>query len=196
MTTSQPICPPIPTREEFNERVNTGYYEEVDLNNVKQGDIILMDFTSGLNFEGNSRYFTCLEIVNPKNDEGNPEDWIRIRFLSNEERENEERDRISVPISKKYLMNLGRNKFYRINERKNFDKVANEYVKVIREKPIDAEITPFDTIMDNEGLRDNVGQFLGSKITPKNEKGGRRKKRGTKRTRRNKRKGTRRIRRK
>ena len=49
--------------------------------------------------------------------------------------------------------------------------------------------------MDNEGLRDNVGQFLGSKITPKNEKGGRRK-RGTKRTRKNKRKSTRRIRRK
>jgi hypothetical protein len=57
--------------------------------------------------------------------------------------------------------------------------------------PINQQLTPVETVFANKGLSDNIGKFLGP---PTSGKGGRRKRRGTKRrTRKNKRKSTRRI---
>jgi hypothetical protein len=63
----------------------------------------------------------------------------------------------------------------------------------IRNYPEKQQLTLGETIFANKGLSGNIGKFLGP---PTSGKGGRRKRAGTRRTRKNKRKSTRRIRRK
>ena len=176
MDNSKPICPPVPSREKLEEGLKSGYYEEIDLNNAKENDIIIMDshpFPSYIN--NKKRYLTCIEIVNPKNNKGDPIDWITIRFLSNKEV-----NRIPFRISKNYLAEANV-KFYKINERLDFDKVINQKLETIHEYPIDRQLTIFEKVMATPGLPDEIGKYLSTKPSKKKTpKGGNRKNRKTK----------------
>jgi hypothetical protein len=98
------------------------------------------------------------------------------------------RQGFSGTIWKRWIPNT---KFFRkINHRKDFDDVTKEMELRIRNYPEDRQLTLGENIFANKGLSDNIGIFLG---TPPSGKGGRRKTKRTRTTRKNKRKGTRRI---
>ena len=176
MDISKPICPPKPNREEFEKGIEIGYYEKISLDDAEKGDIILMENHL---LGSKNRYITCLEIVNPKNDKGDPKDWITIHHLR------EDPIQITIPfrVSKNYLT-ANNAKFYRINRRLNFDKVMNEQLETITNYPVDKQLTIFERVMSTPGLPDEIGKSLSkttTKMTPKmTSKGGNRKNRKSK----------------
>ena len=159
-------CPPIPTLDEL---LNSGNFIEVDVDELVQGEFVIRKHLENI---------SCIEVL--END--NPVGYIRVRVYDAPPIETAE------PL-KRTLTQAGV-RFYRRNHRKNFDEFTTEMEERIRNYPENQQITSAETIFANKGLSDNIGKFLGPSTSGK---GGRRKRRGTRRTRKNKRKSTRRI---
>jgi hypothetical protein len=169
MTTNQ-TCPPVPTLDEL---LNSGNFIEVDVDELVQGEFVIRKHLENI---------SCIEVLG--ND--NPVGYIRVRVY--------DAPPIETAESLKTTLTQAGIRFYRRNHRKNFDDITKKMEVRIRNYPINQQLTSAETIFANKGLSDNIGKFLGP---PTSGKGGRRKRRGTKRrTRKNKRKSTRRIRRK
>ena len=167
--TTIPACPPRPTLEELQ----SDQFVEVDMNELVPNEFVVLRYRDRI---------SCVEIMNNTND---PNGRIKYRYSSSYP------GNISHHL-KPYIYNVVQ--FYRkINHRKNFDDMTKKMEVRIRNYPINQQLTSAETIFANKGLSDNIGKFLGPSTSGK---GGRRKRRGTRRTRKNKRKSTRRIRRK
>jgi hypothetical protein len=168
-------CPPIPTLQQFAELYHTGEYILVDVEDLQRGEYVLSTHP-------NWNYLICIQIGE------NNEQHLQFRFQHqiNDDFINERKAYInSVRGTNREFL------FFRKNFRKNFDDITKKMGVRIRNYPKEHELTSAETIFANKGLSDNIGKFLGP---PTSGKGGRRKRRGTKRrTRKNKRKSTRRI---
>jgi hypothetical protein len=162
-------CPPIPTLDEL---LNSGNFIEVDVDELVQGEFVIRKHLENI---------SCIEVLG--ND--NPVGYIRVRVY--------DAPLIETAESSKINLTQAGVRFYRRNHRKNFDEFTTETEERIRNYPENQQITSAETIFANKGLSDNIGKFLGPSTYGK---GGRRKRRGTRRTRKNKRKSTRRVRRK
>jgi hypothetical protein len=158
-------CPPIPTLDEL---LNSGNFIEVDVDELVQGEFVIRKHLENIR---------CIEVLG--ND--NPVGYIRVRVY--------DAPPITAETLKRTLTQAGV-RFYRRNHRKNFDEFTTETEERIRNYPINQQLTPVETVFADKVLSDNIGEFLGP---PTSGKGGRRKRRGTRRTRKNKRKSTRRI---
>jgi hypothetical protein len=165
-----PACLPIPTLDEL---LNSGNFIEVDVDELVQGEFVIRKHLENI---------SCIEVL--END--NPVGYIRVRVY--------DAPPIDTAESLKRTLTQAGVRFYRkVNPRKDFDEFTTETEERIRNYPINQQLTPVETVFANKGLSDNIGKFLGP---PTSGKGGRRKRRGTRRTRKNKRKSTRRVRRK
>jgi hypothetical protein len=167
--TTNPACPPIPTRDEL---FNYGNFIEVNINNLVADETVVLSLANGM-------VIHCIEIVALNN----PVGTIRYRMNGME---------MLQPINEFVLAHA---RFFRkINHRKDFDDITKKMKVRIGNYPENQQLTLGETIFANKGLSGNIGKFLGP---PTSGKGGRRKRAGTtRRTRKNKRKSTRRIRRK
>jgi len=94
-----------------------------------------------------------------------------------------------LPFDKMYFR-ISKSSYVNGNPRKDYDDIAKKMEVRIRNYPADQELTSAETIFANKELSGNIGKFLGP---PTSGKGGRRKRAGTRRTRKNKRKSTRRT---
>ena len=173
--TTNPACPPTPTLDEL---LNSGNFIEVNINNLEVGETVIKYDPVVLDQNYQIR---CVEIL-INSPEDVPNDEFGFRYLSDPE----------VGISRTVWRRwIGNTRFFRkINHRKNFDDITKEMGERIGKYPEEHELTSAETILANEGLSDNIGKFLGPSTSGK---GGRRKRRGTRRTRKNKRKSTRRT---
>ena len=178
MNTINPACPPIPTLDEL---LNSGNFIEVNVNELEVGETVIKYDPVILDPNYQIR---CVEILinNPEDD---PNDEFGFRYRSEPELG------IARTVWRRWIRNV---RFFRkINHRKDYDKIAKTMRVRMRGYPENKQLTTRETILANEGLSDHIGQFLGP---PTSGKGGRSKRRLTRRTRKNKRKSTRRIRRK
>jgi hypothetical protein len=174
MTTNQ-TCPPVPTLDEL---LNSGNFIEVNINNLEVGETVIKYDPVVLDQNYQIR---CVEIL-INSPEDVPNDEFGFRYASGLE--------LGI-VRTSWKRWIGNTRFFRkINHRKNFDEFTTETEERIRNYPINQQLTPVETVFANKGLSDNIGKFLGP---PTSGKGGRRKRRGTRRTRKNKRKSTRRI---
>jgi hypothetical protein len=163
--TTNPACPPIPTRDEL---FNSGNFIEVNINNLVPDETVVLSLANG-------GVIHCIEIVALNN----PVGTIRYRMNGME---------MLQPINEFVLAHT---RFFRKkNHRKHFDDITKKMEVRIRNYPINQQLTSAETIFANKGLSDKIGNFLGPPISGK---GGRRKRAGTRRTRKNKRKSTRRT---
>jgi hypothetical protein len=89
-----------------------------------------------------------------------------------------------LPFDKMYFRIIGKSSYVNGNPRKDYDDITEEMEARIRNYPEDQELTSAETIFANKELSGNIGKFLGE---PTSRKGGRRKPKRTKRTRKNKR---------
>jgi hypothetical protein len=162
---TNPACPPIPTRDEL---LNSGNFIEVNINNLVPNESVVLSLANG-------GVIHCIEIVALNN----PVGTIRYRMNGME---------MLQPINEFVLAHA---RFFRKkNHRKDFDDMTKKMEVRIRNYPENQQLTLGESIFANKELSDNVGKFLGP---PTSGKGGRRKRTGTRRTRKNKRKSTRRI---
>lgn len=88
-----------------------------------------------------------------------------------------------LPFDKMYFR-ISKSSYVNGNPRKDYDDIAKKMEVRIRNYPEDQQLTPEETIFANKELSGNIGKFLG---LPTSRKGGRRKPKRTKRTRKNKR---------
>jgi len=180
--TTIPACPPIPTLDEL---LHSGNFIEVNVVElVPEETVILYDPAVP-----NENYQIMCVLILTNLPENAPNDVFGFRYLSGAY------PHLNNTHTTMYRRWLHNSRFFRkINPRKNFDDITNEMRVRMRGYPENQQLTTSETILENEGLSDHTGQFLGPSTSGK---GGRRKRRGTKRrTRKNKRKSTRRIRRK
>jgi arabinogalactan endo-1,4-beta-galactosidase len=160
-------CPPIPTLDEL---LNSGNFIEVDVDELVQGEFVIRKHLENI---------SCIEVL--END--NPVGYIRVRVY--------DAPLIETAESSKINLTQAGVRFYRkINHRKDFHDITKKMEVRIRNYPKNQQLTLEETIFANKELSDNVGNFLGPPISGK---GGRRKRAGTRRTRKNKRKSTRRT---
>ena len=167
-----PACPPIPT---LNELTNRNKYIRIDPTDVVLNEFLIMRHLGDIR---------CIQIVDVFTDYATR---VTSQFTYSE---NGNGPTIGVRVDQ---FNNEQGELYRKSPRKDFDDVTTETEERIRNYPINQQLTSAETIFANKGLSDNIGKFLGP---PTSGKGGRRKRRGTRRTRKNKRKSTRRVRRK
>ena len=169
-------CPPVPTLDEL---LNSGNFIEININNLEVGETVIKYDPVVLDQNYQIR---CVEIL-INSPEDVPNDEFSFRYASDLE--------LGI-VRTSWKRWIGNTRFFRkINHRKNFDEFTTETEVRIRNYPINQQLTSAETIFANKGLSDNIGKFLGP---PTSGKGGRRKRRGTRRrTRKNKRKSTRRI---
>lgn len=165
--TTNPACPPIPTRDEL---LHSGNFIKVDRNNLVPNETVVLSLMNGMAIQ-------CMEIVALNN----PVGTIRYR-LNGQNNEWQQQINEFTPPHARF--------FRKKNHRKEFDDMTKKMDVRIRNYPENQQLTSAETIFANKGLSDNIGKFLGS---PPSGKGGRRK---TRRSRKNKRKSTRRIQRK
>lgn len=177
MNTINPACPPTPTLDEL---LNSGNFIEVNILQLEVGETVIKYDPVILDPNYQIR---CVEIlINSPEDE--PNDEFGFRYISEPE------VGIARTVWRRWMRNV---RFFRRNPRKDFDDITKKMEVRIRNYPEDKKLTTAETIFANKGLSGNIGQFLGP---PTSGKGGRRKRRLTRRTRKNKRKSTRRFRRK
>jgi hypothetical protein len=88
-----------------------------------------------------------------------------------------------LPFDKMYFR-ISKSSYVNGNPRKEYDDIAKKMEVRIRNYPEDQQLTPEETIFANKELSGNIGKFLGP---PTSRKGGRRKTKRIKRTRKNKR---------
>jgi hypothetical protein len=170
-------CPPIPTLDEL---LNSGNFIEVNINNLEVGETVIKYDPVVLDQNYQIR---CVEIL-INSPEDVPNDEFGFRYASDPE--------VGI-VRTSWKRWIGNTRFFRkINHRKNFDEFTTETEERIRNYPEKQQLTSAETIFANKDLSDNIGNFLGPSTSGK---GGRRKRRGTRRTRtrKNKRKSTRRI---
>jgi hypothetical protein len=168
--TTNPACPPIPTRDEL---LHSGNFIEVNINNLVPNETVVLSLMNGMAIQ-------CMEIVALNN----PVGTIRYR-LNGQNNEWQQQINEFTPPHARF--------FRKKNHRKEFDDMTKKMEVRIRNYPENQQLTSAETIFANKGLSDKIGNFLGPPISGK---GGRRKTKRTRRTRKNKRKSTRRIRRK
>jgi hypothetical protein len=174
-------CPPIPTLDEL---LNSGNFIEVDVDELVPSKIVVLMKPSATNPE--TKEIHCVNILNKSNG------YIEYIYIGDKYRRG--KADFSLGDNEERLIRMGYKFFRKVNPRKNFDDVTTETEERIRNYPINQQLTSAETIFANKELSDNIGKFLGPSTSGK---GGRRKRRGTKRrTRKNKRKSTRRVRRK
>ena len=162
--TTNPACPPIPTRDEL---FNSGDFIEVDRNNLVPNESVVLSVMNGMAIQ-------CIEIVALNN----PVGTIRYR-LNGQNNEWQQQINEFTPPHARF--------FRKKNHRKDFDDITKKMEVRIRNYPADQEVTSAETIFANKELSGNIGKFLGP---PTSRKGGRRKTKRikrTKRTRKNKR---------
>lgn len=178
MNTINPACPPIPTLDEL---LNSGNFIEVNILQLEVGETVIKYDPVILDPNYQIR---CVEIlINSPEDE--PNDEFGFRYISEPE------VGIARTVWRRWIRNT---RFFRkINHRKDFDDITKKMEVRIRNYPEEQRLTIGEKVMANREISDHIGQFLGP---PTSGKGGRRKRRLTRRTRKNKRKSTRRIRRK
>jgi len=170
-------CPPIPTLQEFDLLYDNGEYILVDVEDLQTGEKVL--FT-----QPNWSYLVCVEIG-----ENN------VNYLQTRNPEHPESPFSNQ--SKNYINSVrGTNiaqLYFRINPRKNFDKVSAMIKNRIHNNKIGNVSDAMKNVMGNQDLYNLIGNNLGP---GRHSKGGRIKTRRSRKTRKNKRKSTRRIRRK
>ena len=168
---AQAVCPPVPSEAELR---HSGNYVRINPLDVVLREFLVMEY---------SGVISCIEITYlHRQDRTNIVTQFTVRST--------EGGHYTMTID--YFNNNG-GMLYRRNPRKDFDNTAKTMRVRMRGYPENKQLTTRETILANEGLSDHIGQFLGP---PTSGKGGRRKRRLTRRTRKNKRKSTRRIRRK
>jgi len=99
----------------------------------------------------------------------------------------------SLGDNEEQLIRMGYKFFRKINHRKDFDDTVSIINKRIDNNTIGNIPQAKRGVLGNPDLSNLIGEFL---VPSTSGKGGRRKRRGTRRTRKNKRKSTRRVRRK
>ena len=87
-----------------------------------------------------------------------------------------------LPFDKMYFR-ISKSSYVNGNPRKDYDDIAKKMEVRIRNYPADQELRPEETIFANKELSGNIGKFLGP---PTSRKGGRRKTKRIKRTKREK----------
>lgn len=180
-----PACPPTPTLDEL---LNSGNFIEVNATQLEVGETVIQYEPVILDPDYQIR---CVEIVinSPEDD---PNDEFGFRYLSGPE----------VGIVRTFWRRWMRyaRYFRKINHRKDFDDVVNETNELVMSSyPPDRQLSRMESLLNNPGIPERVGEYLGGPSSLKNpykKSGGRRKTKRTRRTRKNKRKSTRRIRRK
>jgi hypothetical protein len=175
--TTIPACPPVPTLDEL---LNSGNFIEVNINNLNVGETVIRYDPVVLD---QNYQISCVEILT-NSPEDVPMSELTFRYASGLE--------LGI-VRTSWKRWIGNTRFFRkINHRKNFNDITKKMEVRISNYPEKQQLTSAETIFANEGLSDNIGNFLGPSTSGK---GGRRKRRGTRRTRtrKNKRKSTRRI---
>ena len=181
MNTINPACPPIPTLDEL---LNSGNFIEVNATQLEVGETVIL-YDSDV---PDQNYQIMCVLILTNRPENAPNDVFGFRYLSGAY---PHLNNTHTTMNRRWLRK--RRFFRKINHRKDFDKIAKTMRVRMRGYPENKQLTTRETILANEGLSDHIGQFLGP---PTSGKGGRSKRRLTRRTRKNKRKSTRRIRRK
>ena len=167
-------CPPIPTLQEFDQLYHNGEYILVDVEDLQTGEKVL--FT-----QPNWSYLVCVEIGE------NNVNYLQTR--------NPERPESPFSNQSKNYINSVRGTniaqlYFRINPRKNFDKVSAMIKNRIHNNKIGNVSDAMKNVMGNPDLYNLIGNNLGP---GRYGKGGRRRTRRSRKTRKNKRKSTRRT---
>lgn len=181
-----PACPPTPTLDEL---LKSGNFIEVNVKHLVPGEIVVLMEQVAMNPD--TKKIHCVNILNNSNG------YIEYIYIGPKYRSGKADFSIGEPYKNLYRYGY---KFYKKkNPRKDFDDMVNE----IRSYPEGKKLTRMQSVLTNPGISERVGEYLGGPSSLRNpfknpnEKGGRRKRAGTRRkTRKNKRKSTRRIRRK
>jgi len=160
-----PACPPVPTLDEL---LNSGNFIEVNINNLEVGETVIRYDPVVLD---QNYQISCVEIL-INSPEDVPMSKLTFRYASGLE--------LGI-VRTSWKRWIGNTRFFRkINHRKNFDDITKKMEVRIRNYPEKQQLTSAETIFAIEGLSDNIGNFLGPSTSGK---GGRRKRRGTRRTR-------------